>query len=200
MGHRNKVTHSEDWWDMLAPPTVLRCEGHYKQDGKQCRREAVPGANVCGQHGGLIPVVRDRAAARMGNAADDMVQRLLAWLDDPGVDARDKVKIAQDMLDRAGLNATGKLLVGIGAVDPVEALFRNILNDPNGLAPAQPIAHQPSPEVLAWNLEALDEDEPDDIVEAEVVEDSAPTAPSDETMKTTPPPHIRRDLERLGLL
>ena len=198
MGHRNKVTHSEDWWEMLAPPHAVRCEGHYKQDGKQCRREAVPGANVCGQHGGLIPAVRDRAAARMGNAADEMVKRLHAWLDDPDVEARDKIKIAQDMLDRAGLNATGKLLVGIGEVDPVEALFRTILNDPNGLAPPQPIAPEPSPQMLAWNRDAL-EDDPPDVVEAELVEGPAPTSQA-EVVSTLPPKHIRDDLRRLGLL
>lgn len=194
---RRKVTHSEDWWALLAPPTVVRCESHYKT-GDRCRREAIPGANVCGQHGGAAGHVRDRAAARIGNAADAMVQRLYEMLDDPAVEARDKIKIAQDMLDRAGLNATNKLLVGIGEVDPIERLFRDILEDPNGLAPASPEPYIQSPEAAALNrvaLEAYGGDE--DIVDAEVVEEPEPVT---ETMSALPPEHIRRDLKRLGLL
>lgn len=118
-------------------------------------------------------------------------------LDDPDVDAHAKIKIATDMLDRAGLNATEKHLVGVGEVDAVEALFARILNDPNGLAPATSVQYAPSPEFAALNAaadpqEALE----DDIVEGEVVEDESST----ESMTTKPPPHIRRDLERLGLL
>lgn len=217
MGKRRVMRRSEEWWELLAEPTAVRCEGHV-QDGSRCRREAILGANVCGQHGGAAPQVRQRAAARIGNAADEMVKRLHAMLDDPAVDARDKIKIATDMLDRAGLNATGKLLVGVGEVDPVEALFKTILNDPNGLAPAQVEPSQPSPQALAWNREAMEDDA--DIVEGEVVEDahipeSMTTKPpphirrdivvveperSTESMTTKPPPHIRRDLQRLGLL
>ncbi|UAL29117.1 hypothetical protein K8W59_15150 [Nocardioides rotundus] len=202
MGHRNKVTHSEDWWELLAPPTVVRCEGHYKSGGR-CKREAIPGGNVCAHHGGAAGHVRAVAAARIGNAADDMVKRLQAWLDDPAVEMRDKVKIAQDMLDRAGLNATEKHIIGVGEIDPVEKLFRDLLADPAALAPAQPVQHVPDPQFEAYNRAALEayggDEDSADIVDAEVVEDSE-SAASTETMRTTPPPHIRRDLERLGVL
>ena len=179
---------------MLAPPTAVRCEAHYKT-GLPCRREAIPGGNVCGQHGGLIPAVRATAAARIGNAADDMVKRLQAMLDDPSVEARDKIKVAQDLLDRAGLNATDKLIV---EVDPVEVLFRNLLSDPAGLSPAVQVQQIEGPDEFdRYNREALEAyggDDRDDVVDAEVVEDDP--AP-EETMSSRPPKHIREALERL---
>lgn len=194
------MRHSEDWWELIAPPTAVRCEAHV-QDGSRCRRESIAGANVCRQHGGAIPAVRERAAARIGNAADEMVQRLQAWLDDPAVEMKDKVKIAQDMLDRAGLNATGKMLIGVGQVDPVERLFRDLLADPSGLAPSQPVPHQPSPEQLELNRQALeaygDDDDPV-VVRGQVIEAATLPSPARTQRKgTAPPKHIREALERL---
>lgn len=181
---------------MLAPPTAVRCVGHV-QDGSPCRREAISGSTVCSQHGGMAPQVRQRAAARIGNAADDMVKRLHAMLDDPAVDARDKIKIATDMLDRAGLNATSKVLVGVGEADPVEALFKSLLADPNNFTDPNSVHQVPSPQIAAWNLEALAvAEEPTDIVDAEVVEEPA-TVPETERMSSAPPKHIRSALERL---
>jgi hypothetical protein len=203
MAGRKTMRRSESWWEMLAPPTAVRCEGHV-QSGAQCLREALTGSNVCRQHGGAAPQVQARAAARIGNAADAMVKRLHEMLDDPSVEARDKIKIAQDMLDRAGLAATGKLLIGVGEIDPVEALFQRILQDPNGLMSETPVQHVPDPQIAAWNREAMEDDEPDDIVDAEVVEEPEPddthTVHVEGSITTPTPPHIRRDLERLGLL
>jgi hypothetical protein len=69
---------------------------------------------------------------------DDAVKRLRAMLDDDSVEAREKVKILHDFLDRGGLGATTKVAVGVGgiggAADPVERLFMDILSDPNALA------------------------------------------------------------------
>lgn len=166
-----RITHSEDWRAMLAPPTAVRCSANYKT-GDRCRREAVLGATVCNHHGGSIPAVKQKAAARIGNAADEMVKRLQAMLDDPNVDSRDKVKIMHGMLDRAGLNATNKVLLGVTELDPVEALFRDILADPSALAP---IALPPTePDVFdELNRAALLVAE-DDIVDAEVIEGATP--------------------------
>lgn len=186
------MTHSEEWWELLAGPTAVRCEGHYKT-GERCRREAIPGGTVCKQHGGAAPHVQAVAAARIGNAADQMAALLIEWANDPDVEVRERAKIAQDLLDRAGLNATEKHIVGVGPIDPVEALFKTILNDPNGLAPAQPILGEPSPQALAWNRAALDDDEPADIVDAEVVAETRVT----ESMSSKPPKHILLALERL---
>jgi hypothetical protein len=196
------MRRSEEYWDLIAGPTEVRCEAHV-QDGTRCLRSAIAGANVCRQHGGAIPAVRAKAAARMGNAADEMVKRLLAWLDDPGVDVSVKAKIAQDMLDRAGLNVVEKHVVGIGEIDPVERLFRDLHALPDhGLEPAQPVPYMPSPAQLELNRladpQALEDDD-HPVVQGEVVEKpaSSPSPARPKRKGTDPPKHIREALERL---
>lgn len=190
------MRHSEEWWDVVAPASAVRCEGH-TQDGHQCRREAIAGATVCRQHGGAAPQVRQQAAARIGNAADSMVKSLLEWVADPSVEVRDKVKIAQDLLDRAGLNSTEKHEV---KVDSVESLFLRILADGGqGLDhPAVVAAPAPDPQVLEWNAQVLREDDEHEYVPGEVVEVQTPAqieaAARPEKQKT--PPHIRKAIDQ----
>jgi hypothetical protein len=205
MAGRKTMRHSEEWWSLVAPPTAVRCEAH-TQDGNRCRREAIAGANVCRMHGGAIPAVKAKAAARIGNAADEMVKRLHAMLDDPSVGSTEKMKIAQDMLDRAGLNATNKLLVGVGEVDPIEGLFRDLLADPANLIDTSVevvTVARPDPAQAALDAAASGPDWEDvyaletgisgreDVVEAELVEDERPTEVAD----PRPPKHIREALE-----
>jgi len=189
---------SEEWW--ANHPQVMRCAASYKSNGQQCRMEAAPGANVCNQHGALAPQVQAAAAARIKMSVEDAVIRLHAMLDDPAVDARDKIKILHDLLDRGGLGATSKVLVGVAEVDPVEALFQSLLADPNALGPATPTEHVLSPEIAALNAGAdPQEAEADlgDVVDAEVVEDDPHTVRVEESMSSRPPKHIRDALDRL---
>lgn len=195
-----KVTHSEDWWAVLAPPTVVRCEANYKT-GDRCRREAIPGHYVCRHHGGAIPAVKQAAAARIGNAADEMVKRLQAMLDDPNVESRDKVKIMHDMLDRAGLNATNKVLLGVTELDPVEALFRDILADPTALASPHD-GNASAAELEARRVAWADLVAEDDIVDAEIVEEGRTPAQIEAATRppkprSSTPRHIREALDRL---
>ncbi|GAB3875422.1 hypothetical protein [Terrabacter terrigena] len=205
MGRRRR---SEEWW--ANHPEVLRCTAHYKSNGKQCAVEATPGTNVCNQHGALIPAVQAKAATRIGMSVDDAVKRLQGMLDDPGVDARDKIKILHDLLDRGGLGATGKHLVAIATQDPVEKLFQDLLSTPGMLRePGQiPAASAPSSvdeDVKRWNAEVMADDEDDvisDIVDAEVVEETPrlPNPPARQRpagTKPVTPPHIRDALARL---
>lgn len=191
-----KSMHSEDWW-AKAPPHVLRCTAHYKSTGGQCRHQASPGANVCNQHGALAPAVQARAAVRIQMTVDDAVQRLVEWMNDSNVDMRERVKIAQDMLDRSGLGAVQKHLVGVGEVDPVESLFQRILADPNGLLDPNAPPPELTPEQREYNRLADPEDRDwSDIVDAEIVEDppSVPRLPSPaptQRTSTRPPKHIR---------
>lgn len=185
-----RKTHGEGWWE-TAPPHIIRCTSHYKS-GDRCRREANPGANVCGQHGALIPAVQARAAVRIQMNADTAAKQLVDWMNDASVDMRERVKIAQDMLDRSGLNAVQKHLVGIGPVDPVEDLFARILADPAGLAPNTPVPQELSAQQLEWNRLADPEDHDwCDVVDVEVIEDPPVVA------SARPPKHIREALQRL---
>ena len=97
---------------------------------------------MCDQHGGAALQVQRRAAERMRLTADSMLDTLLNFVNDPAVPYGVRAKIAQDMLDRAGLAAAQVHKVVPTAEDPVESLFRSILDDPNGLvdAPSRPSA------------------------------------------------------------
>ncbi|MBT0995456.1 hypothetical protein KIN34_14305 [Cellulomonas sp. DKR-3] len=151
MTYTRKVTHTEDWWT-TAPAHIHRCTAHYKS-GDRCRRESVKGTNVCEQHGGAIPAVVQKAATRIGMSVDAAVKRLMEMLDDPKVETREKVKILHDLLDRGGLGATSKVLVGIGQSDNVETFFRDLLSDPAILI--NPTPEPKTPEQLAWERQEM---------------------------------------------
>ncbi|WP_299052148.1 hypothetical protein [uncultured Nocardioides sp.] len=205
------MTHTEQWWTDHASDPVLRCTASYRRNGLRCRREAHPGTNVCGHHGALVPAVRAKAATRIGMSVDDVVQRLLAMLDDPSVQARDRVKVLHDLLDRGGLGAANKLLVGVTDVDPVQQLFHDLLADPEAFATPQALLPAQAPDVTQARLDAEAEGrdyedvlaERGGIVDAEVVEDQptpAQVAAAAGQPKTAPvptPPHIRRALDLL---
>lgn len=196
-------THTEAWWE-AASPTVIRCTAHYK-DGTPCKTEASPGTNVCDKHGALAPQVLNAAAVRIQMTADDAAAKLVAWMNDSTVDMRERVKIAHDLLDRGGLSGVNKVLVGVGQIDPIEALFRNLLSDPNALIDPNAEPLPPDPLTLELNRAAIESAEgPDwaDIVDAELIEEPASPAriPSLERSTrnpATPPKHIREAMERL---
>ena len=99
-----RVSHSEARWAQL-PPTVIRCNAT-RPNGSRCKREAEDGAVVCDQHGGAAPQVRRRAAERLIMTADQAAQMLVRMMEDTEVPFGVRAKIAQDLLDRAGLAAT----------------------------------------------------------------------------------------------
>ena len=204
-----KHRRSEAWW--ANHPEVLRCTAHYKSTGERCGVAASPGTNVCNQHGALIPAVQAAAANRIGMSVDDAVKRLQTMLDDESVEPRDKIKILHDLLDRGGLGAVQKHLVGVGQMDPVERLFADVLGDPNGLldpaAAEQPALPAPDPVQAALDAAEAGPDwdtwrgrengaEDADVVDAELVEDHDTAHTVHITMPKTPK-HIREALERL---
>lgn len=148
------VTRSEDWWASQAPAHVVRCIGTYKSTGTQCRRVAVDGSVVCGHHGGTAPQVIRRAAERVQFTADDAAKQLVTMMSDPSVDPRERIKIAQDLLDRAGLAAAQVHKVLPVTEDPIEKLFKEMLQDGQGLIPAaQPVTPAAAPLMLAASSE-----------------------------------------------
>ncbi|WP_123388705.1 hypothetical protein [Nocardioides aurantiacus] len=211
---RKKITHNEDWW-ATAPTHVLRCTANYKT-GDRCRREALLGTNVCGSHGGLAPAVQQAAATRIQMSVDDAVKRLHSMLDDTTVEAREKVKILHDLLDRGGLGATSKVLVGVGPADPIETLFRDLLADPD--ATYDPRTVHPPPSPTAYTPPALDDDatdqnprpalparqiaadDPEDVIDALVVEGEphpSHTVHVEGNLSHRPPKWLADDLARL---
>lgn len=196
---RKSMRHSEEWW-ATAPPGVFRCQGSVRA-GTQCQRESEAGAAVCNMHGGAALQVQRRAAERMRMAADQMLDRLMKMVDDPLVADGVRAKIAQDLLDRAGLAATQVHKVVPATEDPVEALFKTLLADPQGLAEHHQLESGVvvQGEVVDAAQEAIDRLEESWIPDAEV----RPLRPADfgkqgphQMSRPNPPKHIR---EGLGL-
>jgi hypothetical protein len=201
------VTHSETWWATEAPPHLLRCNGTYKSTGEQCRRVAEDGSIVCDQHGGAAGQVRRRAAERILFTADEAASALVAWMNDPSVDTRERIKVAQDLLDRNGIVAAQVHKIMPVTEDPIEALFANILDDPEAL-------QDPGGRDAPLALETATGDSYEDLIGTVVERDeTAPRAaepphrgprpvqaadkPTKQPNPMKPPRHLREGLERL---
>ena len=90
------------------------------------------------------------------NFIDEQIRRSLSWASDEiRSGAREAITVLKDIMKngmqdadrlKAAMFFTDRFLgkevqrVLVTAEDPVEALFRNILNDPDGLAPQEPSA------------------------------------------------------------
>ena len=82
-----------------------------------------------------------RAEARLREALlDKGIGTLTSLADDPSIDAAVRLRAAEKIIERT----MGKVpdRVQLAAEDPVETLFRSILNDPFGLAPHEPSAEE----------------------------------------------------------
>jgi hypothetical protein len=174
-----RVSHSESRWAQL-PPTVTRCNAT-RPDGGRCKREAEDGAVVCDQHGGAAPQVRRRAAERLIMTADQAAQMLVRMMEDTGVPFGVRAKVAQDLLDRAGLVAAQVHKIVPTTEDPIMRFFEGAFSDPsNWESSAQP---DPTPaiESYATGSRSRRDAEAEEIVEAEIVE------PEGEPADDTPP-------------
>jgi hypothetical protein len=172
-------SHSEARWALL-PPTVIRCNAT-RPNGSRCKREAEDGAVVCDQHGGAAPQVRRRAAERLIMTADRAAENLVRMMEDREVPFGVRAKIAQDLLDRAGVSATQVHQIIPSTEDPVMRFFKGIFDDPSHLVSStQP---DPVPAIASYATSVLDRHdvEPEETTEAEVVE------PDGEPANDTPP-------------
>ncbi|MGC5023231.1 hypothetical protein ACLQ3K_00630 [Tsukamurella sp. DT100] len=160
---RTTPESAAEWDAMLAKNDAARCVAHRK-NGERCRRLAIQGATVCRAHGGASGHVRRAARVRLEMAADRVAKELqkLAVSDD----APDNVKLAaiKDALDRAGL--TSKTAVEV-SVDPKP--FEQLLSGLAGVSGGSRAASR-----IARGVEdGTDPAEPDDWLEAEIVEAQA---------------------------
>src|SRR5437762_2310252 len=135
-------SHSEERWALL-PEMVVRCNGT-RPNGSRCKRQAEDGAVVCDQHGGAASQVRRRAAERLGMTADEAVGLLHKWMRDPEVPFGVRAKIAQDLLDRAGLIATQVHQIIPTTEDPVMRFFEGAFSDPSNWEANPPPGPQPA--------------------------------------------------------
>jgi hypothetical protein len=172
-------SHSEERWQLL-PDTVIRCNAT-RPNGGRCKREAEDGAVVCDQHGGAAPQVRRRAAERLIMTADQAAQSLVKMMEDTEVPFGVRAKIAQDLLDRAGLIATQVHQIIPTRENPIMRFFEEAFSDPNNWESNPPPDPMPAIESHAdSNLDHPDAG-PEEISAAEIVE------PEGEPANDTPP-------------
>lgn len=121
-----------------------------KKNGEPCKGLAMLGQDVCRSHGGASPQARAKAQERINAAADSAAGHLIKWMNDPKVPFPTRLAAAKDLLDRAQIGTDKKVGFEI-TQKPFEIALAGIL---------------------------IDVSADDDIVEAEVVEDSLPALPS----------------------
>jgi hypothetical protein len=161
-------SHSEERWALL-PETIVRCNGT-RPNGGRCKREAEDGAVVCDQHGGAAPQVRRRAAERLIMTADRAAENLVRMMEDTEVSFGVRAKIAQDLLDRAGLIATQVHQIVPTTEDPVMRFFEGIFSDPNNWMENPPPDPRPAIESYANSSFDQHDAEPEEVSETEIVE------------------------------
>jgi hypothetical protein len=136
---------------------------------------------VCDQHGGAAPQVRRRAAERLVMTADQAAQMLVRMMEDTEVPFGVRAKIAQDLLDRAGLIATQVHQIIPMTEDPVMRFFEGIFSDSDNWE-----ENPPQPAIEDRVLDRPDPGEPKEIVEAQIVEPEGEPA-NGEPANDTPP-------------
>jgi hypothetical protein len=172
-------SHSEERWTLL-PETIVRCNGT-RPNGGRCKREAEDGAVVCDQHGGAAPQVRRRAAERLIMTADQAAQMLVKMMEDTGVPFGVRAKIAQDLLDRAGLIPTQVHQIIPTTEDPIMRFFEGAFSDPNNWETNPPADPTPAIESNATSTRDHHDADKEKISEAKIVE------PEGQSANDTPP-------------
>lgn len=146
-----KVTSIQDMY--LSPKR--QCTAMSKHTGQQCGRYAMKGLRVCVMHGGATRQAKAKAAERIQQASGYAADLLVEMMANPDIDVKTRTQIAQDLLDRSGVNA--KTILQIGVEQPRS--FLDFVGDAL--------------------VDVADGDDPN-VLDAEVIEDDdAPLVPRD---------------------
>lgn len=144
----------------FTPIDVRRCT--------DCRREAVPGADKCGRHGGQFLSVRDaerisqHTAARVMEATDQAV-RVLTDLMDHGKSEMVRMQTAFGLLDRAGVSAAQKIEIDISSAgqDAATLIAKRLEQIEGSMLKAEAIEAARDEESGILDLEVLREEDPE---------------------------------------
>ena len=104
-----------------------QCTATAKSTGERCQRPAIKGSNVCYQHGGAAPQVKQKAQERLDRMADEVTADVQAIVKDlvdmyEDADPDDKLAIQSaikshwvEIMDRTGHGPTEKREVEMDA-------------------------------------------------------------------------------------
>jgi len=106
--------------------TSQRCTATSKRTGERCRAWALRGAKTCRVHGSATRASKVAAAKRVAEASGFAADMLAEFMADPNVDLKTRTQIAQDLLNRAGVNGKQELEVTVGMVPGWEAGIQDL--------------------------------------------------------------------------
>lgn len=89
--------------DMYLSPN-RQCTAMSKIHGRQCLNRAMVGSRTCRMHGAATRKARTAANKRVAESSGFAADLLVELMADPETDKTLRTKIAQDLLDRAGVN------------------------------------------------------------------------------------------------
>lgn len=104
-GNPMDAPHPMDPPNPTAPAhigTSPQCKAHNRA-GNRCERAVTPGAAVCRFHGGAAPQVRRQAAIRLAELVEPALATLDIELTSTDNRPADRLRAAENILDRAGL-------------------------------------------------------------------------------------------------
>lgn len=133
-----------------------QCPAISKRTGERCKRYCALGMRSCRWHGSATRVAKTAAAKRIAQASGYAADMLVEFMADPEVNIDLRTKIAQDLLNRAGVSEKTVLQIGVEQPKSFDAWVGDALVDV-----------------------PVDDDDPN-VLDAEVIEDDdAPLVPRD---------------------
>lgn len=163
-----KVTSIQDMY--LSPKR--QCTAMSKHTGQQCGRYAMKGLRVCVMHGGATRQAKAKAAERIQQASGYAADLLVEMMANPDIDVKTRTQIAQDLLDRSGVNSKTILQIGIEPPKSFEAFVGDALVDV-----------------------PVDDDDPN-VMDAEVIDDDTPLVPRDPEVRNRYDRAVFAEVER----
>lgn len=101
---REGLTHLDPLHDDMYLSPNRQCTAMSKRTGKRCGNRAMVAQRTCRMHGGATKQARAKAAERIRQAQNEAADLLVEFMADPEVDVNLRTRIAQDLLDRSGVN------------------------------------------------------------------------------------------------
>jgi hypothetical protein len=127
-----------------------QCPAISKRTGERCKRFCAMGMRTCRWHGSATRVAKTAAAKRIAQASGYAADMLAEFMADPGVPLELRTKIAQDLLNRAGVNAATFLQVQVEQrfEDVLDAVLVDVDDGPEGGVLASPAPNIEDAEVV----------------------------------------------------
>lgn len=151
-----------DFWPTIAKPLpITRCVARVRNgpnQGERCKKWAVAGAPVCASHGAQLPVVKQKAEARLHAArmallelSEDAVDVIGELMHNAAAE-NVRLKAATEALDRVGVRGGVEITADINVTeaDPAALLAERLKKLRSAAAPTpteEPLVIEASPDV-----------------------------------------------------